>query len=109
MISGWFDCMGNPVVGAYLDIPGVDLKDNGFVPFLLDTGADRTALHPSDARRLGISFDTLPEPEALLGGISGAGGYSIVSVRLSFNGGEPALATAPSGRLSPSATYSGAH
>ncbi len=61
MIQGYFSTIGatrRPFVYASLQFPV--LSDLHFgVEFLVDTGADRTMLSPSDAARIGIDLSTL--------------------------------------------------
>ncbi len=70
MIIGEFDDRGRPYVEGRIIIPR--LKVNGIVRFLVDTGADRTCLHPRDARRVRMSFDQLGNMRTS----SGVGGSS---------------------------------
>ena len=57
MIVGHFDSLGRPYVVCRMIIPRFRL--NRRIPFLLDTGADSTSLHPRDARAAGVSFALL--------------------------------------------------
>ena len=62
MIRGYFSTIGatrRPFIFAFLQFPALNnrLFD---VEFLVDTGADRTLLSPSDARSIGIDVNALP-------------------------------------------------
>ena len=72
MIVGYFDLDGAPIVLAYAAIERLQM--GGRVEFLVDTGADSTALHPADAKRLGCDFDALGTPIPV-GGIGGSHEY----------------------------------
>ena len=68
MIRGWFDEAERPFVNAEIYLPR--LRFSKRIPFLVDTGADRTALHPVDCGEI---------PYTLLGDLSesrGIGGSS---------------------------------
>ena len=68
MIRGWFDEMGRPLVLVGVDIPRLNFRKR--ISLLIDTGADRTALHPGDCDGM---------PYTLLGNVSesrGIGGSS---------------------------------
>ena len=61
MIQGYFSTIGatrRPFVYASLQFPVLNELHYG-VEFLVDTGADRTMLSPSDATRIGIDLSTL--------------------------------------------------
>jgi hypothetical protein len=51
VIRGYIDA-GRPYVSCLLFIPR--LSAGGQIDFLVDTGSDRTVIHPGDAARLGI-------------------------------------------------------
>ena len=72
MIAGVFDVHGYPTVQARLDIPRLNVSYP--VPFLLDTGADVTTIHPRDAARAGVPFDWL-RAGTTVGGIGGQSTY----------------------------------
>ena len=57
MIIGEFDEWGRPYVECRLIIPRLQVNEK--ILFLLDTGADRTCLHPEDANRIRIPFERL--------------------------------------------------
>ena len=59
MISGYFDLYGTPYLEAHLSIERLEV--DGYVQFLVDTGADSGALHPADGELLGCRFDLLIE------------------------------------------------
>ena len=72
MIIGEFDEQGRPYVEGRVIIPR--LKVNEIVRFLLDTGADRTCLHPRDTRRARMPFDQLGN-RIISRGIGGSSSY----------------------------------
>lgn len=72
MILGYFDQYGRPYVEGRLIIERLEV--DGFVHFLVDTGADLTSLHPGDGDRLGCRFDLLGTPQNF-GGIGGNQDY----------------------------------
>ena len=57
MIIGEFDELGRPYLECRLIIPRLHVNQR--TVFLLDTGADRTCLHPRDARRARIRVGEL--------------------------------------------------
>lgn len=58
MILGRFgDTTGSPYVEGVLILPRLAVSTK--VSFLLDTGADRTVLHPADAIRLRLDYSAL--------------------------------------------------
>ena len=57
MIIGEFDGQGRPYVECRLIIPRLEIDQR--TVFLVDTGADRTCLHPRDAARARIPIDQL--------------------------------------------------
>lgn len=69
MIAGRFgDTSGRPVIEGKIILPRLGIEDN--VSFLMNTGADTSALMPGDARRLGVLYDRL-EGSRECGGIGG--------------------------------------
>ena len=82
MIRGYFDPTPpttRPQVPGAVFLPGFS-KSPVIVHFTLDTGADRTCLHPLDSLRLGITPRQLRTPELWSGathvrGIGGAVAY----------------------------------
>ena len=72
MITGVFDLHGYPTVWGRLDIPRWNVSYP--VPFLLDTGADVTTIHPRDAGPAGVPFDLLGVG-VTVGGIGGQSTY----------------------------------
>lgn len=58
MIIGRFDEQGRPTIDGRLSIPRLRV-DRRRITFLLDTGADRTSLHPRDVSRVRISIEEL--------------------------------------------------
>lgn len=70
MIKGRFgNTSGRPYVEARLAIPRFQII--GDISFLLDTGADKTALMPLDAGRIGIDYNQLTNKNSAVG-IGGA-------------------------------------
>jgi hypothetical protein len=56
MIVGWFDrASRRPFVIATVYLPRIGTT--GTMPFIVDTGSDRTVLMPDDAWRLGLTED----------------------------------------------------
>lgn len=72
MILGYFDLFGTPYIEAHISIERLGV--NGYVQFLVDTGAYSGALHPADGRMLGCRFELLTEPHQV-GGIGGSQEY----------------------------------
>ena len=62
MISGSFNDRGEPTVYGIVVLPYRREVITENVPFLLDTGASRTALHPEDGRKLKVPFGQLENP-----------------------------------------------
>ena len=69
MIRGRFDADGRPFLEARVYIRS--LKISADIPFLVDTGADRTVVMPTDGARLNINYEKLSDPITSLG-IGGA-------------------------------------
>ena len=65
MIHGYFDQYGRPYVEGRLIIERLGI--DGRVHFLVDTGADSTALHSRDGERLNCRFDLLSSPLSMGG------------------------------------------
>ena len=65
MISGYFDHYGAPCVEGRLVVGRLEI--DGYIQFLVDTGADSGALHPGDGQRLQCRFDLLDEPYSVEG------------------------------------------
>lgn len=77
-IEGYFrsglDLEPAAYVRTYIYLPRLGIS--GSVDFLIDTGADRTALHPWDIDNLGISYRRLRRSTlTYAGGIGGELGY----------------------------------
>ena len=72
MIHGYFDEYGRPYVEGRLIIERLGI--DGQVQFLVDTGADSTALHPWDGQELGCRYDLLVSPRSM-GGVGGRQDY----------------------------------
>lgn len=69
MLVGRFgDTTGRPYIEGRLVFPRLNLQHN--VSFLVDTGADRTVIMPTDAVTLGIDYSALSGNQAV-GGIGG--------------------------------------
>lgn len=72
MIHGYFDQYGRPYVEGRLIIERLEI--DGRVQFLVDTGADSTAVHPHDGEVLGCRYDLLVSPRSM-GGVGGEQEY----------------------------------
>ncbi len=57
MIIGRFDKRGRPIIEGRLLISRLNVARR--IPFLLDTGAERTCLHPTDTDRMRIPIEAL--------------------------------------------------
>ena len=57
MIEGFFDGAGRPRVEGFLSLPRLGISRS--IRFLLDTGADITAINLGDANTIGIPYDLL--------------------------------------------------
>ena len=84
MIVGWFNEIGRPYVEGRVIIPRLHV--NHAIPFLVDTGADSTCLHPSDAWEAGIPFRQLGNRRGSRG-IGGVSQYFLEPVIISFEDG----------------------
>ncbi len=82
MIVGEFDEQGRPYVQGRLIIPRLNV--NRRITFLLDTGADKTRLHPRDASRARIPFEELGSPMESRG-VGGLSPYYREPALLSFD------------------------
>jgi hypothetical protein len=72
MLTGHYDKNpGRPLIEGYLDIPSFGIQ--GFVQFLIDTGADNTVLMPADAKRLKVDYSKFTITDHSLG----SGGASL--------------------------------
>ena len=65
VIGGYFSAEGVPYVSAEVFLPRLGVM--GEVPFLIDTGAVATALHPDAGRELACPFDRLVLPREFEG------------------------------------------
>lgn len=66
MLRGRFERVsGRPFIEGRLVIPRVNLRDE--ISFLIDTGADTSALMPADARHLGIDYSPLADERDAVG------------------------------------------
>ena len=82
MIVGEFDARGRPYVEGRLIIPKFHVDRR--VAFLLDTGAERTCLHPRDTSRARIPIEELGSPMESRG-VGGTSSYHRESTLLLFN------------------------
>ena len=73
MILGSFDGDGRPYIQGRLFFPRLRL--DAYVDFLVDTGADRTSLHPVDTLMMGVDYSRLRQPSDF-SGIGGSAPYS---------------------------------
>ena len=80
-----FDLNGRPYIQGRLFLPRISV--DGYIDFLVDTGADTTCLHPRDAKRLKTPFSKLRNPVS----VDGAGGSNTYFL-------EPGLLTVDDGR-----------
>ncbi|MCH8109489.1 MAG: hypothetical protein IIB15_05105 [Chloroflexi bacterium] len=85
MITGSFDGEGRPYVQGRLIISR--FKVDGFIDFLMDTGADTTTLHPDDGIQLNVPFNRLRN-RTEVGGIGGTHEYFYEPVILIFADGQ---------------------
>ena len=69
MITGFFS-LTEPYVEAHIEIPA--LGCSGSIQFLLDTGADLTAIMPRDGRSLGIDYRRITKWKHRIFGVSGS-------------------------------------
>lgn len=60
MIAGYFDELGRPYVGGLVRIPRLNV--DGWVDFLVDTGATATSLSPNDGDNLLVPASELISP-----------------------------------------------
>lgn len=70
MLTGRFgDTTGRPYIEGRLILPRLEIR--GDISFCVDTGADRSLLHPGDGERMGIDYTKLTgETESVgVGGI----------------------------------------
>ena len=95
MIQGRFDLDSNPWMQGTIRIPGIRLHSNGDVDFLVDTGAGRTSLHPSDAHRLGLFNFPLPPPSVSMIGVAGTAQYAELRAFIGFVDQHPLPWTRP--------------
>ena len=71
MLRGFFgDLTGRPYIDARISIPELGIVDE--IPFLIDSGADRTYLSAADAAYIGIDVSKLTNPIS----VAGVGGSS---------------------------------
>ena len=90
-ITGWFrGGQGQQVPSVQARIVVPDVKVEGDVTFLLDTGADVSLIMPKDARRLGIPFESLQSTGNLVRGIGGSSRLYRADASLAFSDSENA-------------------
>ena len=82
MIVGKFDEYGRPYIEGRLIIPRLNVDRR--MTFLLDTGADRTCLHPRDTGRARIPIEELGRPMESRG-VGGTSSYYREPTLLLFN------------------------
>ena len=91
MIQGYYTAQQGsrppaPYVRAFVSVPAAQLGKN--IDFLIDTGADRTCLHPKDIVALGVDFGILDATTRTQhAGIGGGLHYYSIESMLVF--GEP--------------------
>jgi len=66
------DTSGRPYLEGLLYLPRLNIKSN--VSFLVDTGADRSILHPLDGQRVGLDYSSL-QGHIEATGTNGVAGY----------------------------------
>ena len=104
-IDGWFDDGDRPIIRADLVLPAHDIRLT--LPFLVDTGSDRTLLLPSATEKLGVDFEQLADRTYRTTGVGGSMRVARVPARLVFYGSSTYLydlevgIAAPGGRRSP--------
>ena len=82
MIIGRFDERGRPIIQGRLSITRLNVARR--IDFLLDTGAERTCLHPGDTDRMRIPIEALGGAIQSRG-VGGISAYYRESALLSFN------------------------
>ena len=85
MIVGGFDRRKRPYVACRLYIPR--LRVSGEIAFLLDTGSDRTSLHPLDARSINVPSDWLSGAIETRG-VGGTSPYFREYAQMAFDDGD---------------------
>lgn len=104
-LTGSFDSQGRPFIEGDLILPDQGIRVR--LPFLVDTGADRTLILPSGTTKLRIDFDRLTSSRHRMGGVGGAIRYAQTPARLVFYGSSIYLyeleiaVAAPGSRRSP--------
>ena len=81
MIVGEIEPDNRPVLSGLVSLPKVG--GAGLVRFLVDTGPDRTTLHPGDAELLGVDFQQLGCPDRF-DGVGGSAKYFPAEAELRF-------------------------
>jgi hypothetical protein len=96
-ISGSFSerYLGTPAPMLSVDVSLAFTRTTGAVEFLIDSGASRTVIHPSDAASLGVDLASLaPTPHSVGRGTGGVSSYREEPASLRFaseSGPTPAL------------------
>lgn len=73
MLRGYFnEQTGRPQIDSHIEI--YELHIGGPISFLIDTGADRTVLMPSDALRMGLDYSLLAQEHQSTSAMRGIGG-----------------------------------
>ena len=85
MIRGVIEPDGSPRVFGFVRSP--TLHAQGWVKFLVDTGAAGTCLHPSDAHKIGINLGQL-EYSSTNQGVGGMARYAQQSAYIFFHDSE---------------------
>lgn len=96
-LSGHFRDTGNrtwkPYIKARVEVPRLSVR--GSVDFLIDTGADKTTLHPMEKRTIGMQHADLDATKQnTYNGIGGAVVYSLEDVVLHFKKADRSLSVA---------------
>ena len=81
MIIGYFGRTGRLYVSGHLQFPRLGVS--GTLEFLVDTGADRTIIHPPDIRELALPVDLLAGRTATYG-VGGPAGLFVEPAILRF-------------------------
>ena len=88
MIIGWFGRTGRLYVKGDLQFPRLGVS--GALEFLVDTGADRTIIHPPGIQELTIPVDLLTNRTATYG-VGGASGLFREPAILRFRDADPTI------------------
>ena len=88
MIIGWFGRTGRLYVRGDLHFPRLGVS--GALEFLVDTGADRTIVHPPGIQKLVIPVDLLANRTATYG-VGGSSGLFVEPAILRFRDAAPTI------------------